>query len=64
MHDIIIAAGFHLVRRYRRIYGNDRRDEQKALGILKNKELQKPVIEEFDGCFTKELGDVCGLDTA
>lgn len=33
-------------------------DEQKAFEILlKNRELQKPVIEQFHGRFIKELGD-------
>ena len=33
-------------------------DEQKAFAILKkNREIQKPVIEEFHGRFIKELGD-------
>ncbi len=33
-------------------------DEQKAFELLKkNRELQKPVIEEFNGRFIKELGD-------
>jgi adenylate cyclase len=40
---------------YTAIMGND---EQKALGILKkNRELQKPIIEEFNGNYIKELGD-------
>jgi adenylate cyclase len=34
------------------------RDEQMALAMLKkNREVQKPVIEEFDGKYIKELGD-------
>jgi adenylate cyclase len=33
-------------------------DEEKAFGLLKkNRELQKPVIESFNGRFIKELGD-------
>ena len=33
-------------------------DEQKAFAILnKNREIQKPVIEQFHGRFIKELGD-------
>ncbi len=33
-------------------------DEQKAFELLKkNRELQKPIIEEFNGRFIKELGD-------
>jgi len=33
-------------------------DEQKAFALLKkNRELQKPVIESFNGRFIKELGD-------
>jgi len=33
-------------------------DEQEAFGLLKrNRELQKPVIEAFNGRFLKELGD-------
>ncbi len=33
-------------------------DEEKAFAILKkNREIQKPVIEQFHGRFIKELGD-------
>jgi adenylate cyclase len=33
-------------------------DEEKAFGLLKkNRELQKPIIESFNGRFIKELGD-------
>ncbi len=33
-------------------------DEQKAFDLLrKNRELQKPIIEKFDGTWIKELGD-------
>src|SRR6185295_19994528 len=33
-------------------------DEQKAFDILrKNRQLQKPVIEKFNGTWIKELGD-------
>ncbi|MDH4298976.1 MAG: hypothetical protein OEV74_22090, partial [Cyclobacteriaceae bacterium] len=33
-------------------------DNKKALAILqKNRELQKPIIEEFNGRWIKELGD-------
>ena len=33
-------------------------DEEKAFGLLKkNRQLQKPVIESFNGRFIKELGD-------
>lgn len=33
-------------------------DEQKAFELLdKNRQLQKPIIEEFSGRFIKELGD-------
>jgi len=33
-------------------------DEQKAFELLdKNRQLQKPIIEEFNGKFIKELGD-------
>ncbi|MDH4092618.1 MAG: hypothetical protein OEV24_19320 [Cyclobacteriaceae bacterium] len=33
-------------------------DDQKAFGILKeNRELQKPIIEQFNGRWIKELGD-------
>jgi len=40
---------------YTALMGND---EQKALGILKkNRELQKPIIEQFNGRYIKELGD-------
>ena len=34
------------------------KDEQKAFELLKkNRELQKPIIEEFNGRWIKELGD-------
>ncbi|HYM94387.1 MAG TPA: adenylate/guanylate cyclase domain-containing protein, partial [Chitinophagaceae bacterium] len=34
------------------------KDEQKAFSILrKNREMQKPIIEEFGGRWIKELGD-------
>ncbi len=34
------------------------RDEQKAFELLKkNREIQKPIIDEFNGKFVKELGD-------
>ncbi|HEU4791549.1 MAG TPA: adenylate/guanylate cyclase domain-containing protein [Flavobacterium sp.] len=40
---------------YTAIMGND---EQKAFEILnKNRELQKPIIEQFNGRWIKELGD-------
>ena len=40
---------------YTAMMGND---EQKAFELLKkNRELQKPIIEEFNGRFIKELGD-------
>ena len=33
-------------------------DEQKAFAILtKNRSLQKPIIEKFNGRWIKELGD-------
>ena len=34
------------------------KDEQKAFELLrKNREIQKPIIEEFGGRWIKELGD-------
>jgi len=40
---------------YTALMGND---EEKAFGILnKNRELQKPIIEHFNGRWIKELGD-------
>jgi len=34
------------------------RDEQKAFELLKkNRKIQKPIIEEYNGCWIKELGD-------
>lgn len=34
------------------------RDEQKAFELLdKNRQIQKPIIEQYDGCWIKELGD-------
>ena len=34
------------------------KDEQKAFDLLKkNREIQKPIIEEYNGKFVKELGD-------
>ena len=40
---------------YTTLMGND---EQKAFDLLKeNRELQKPIIEEFNGRWIKELGD-------
>ena len=40
---------------YTALMGND---EQKAFELLKkNRELQKPTIEEFNGRWVKELGD-------
>jgi class 3 adenylate cyclase len=40
---------------YTALMGND---EQKAFSLLKkNREIQKPVIEEFGGTWIKELGD-------
>ncbi|MEJ0082228.1 MAG: adenylate/guanylate cyclase domain-containing protein [Puia sp.] len=40
---------------YTTLMGND---EEKAFALLKkNRELQKPVIESFNGRFIKELGD-------
>ena len=40
---------------YTALMGND---EQKAFELLqKNREIQKPIIEEFNGRFIKELGD-------
>jgi adenylate cyclase len=33
-------------------------DDQKAFSLLKkNRELQKPIIEQFNGRWIKELGD-------
>ena len=40
---------------YTSLMGND---EQKAFGLLKkNREIQKPIIEQFGGRWIKELGD-------
>jgi class 3 adenylate cyclase len=40
---------------YTALMGND---EQKAFELLrKNREIQKPVIEEYGGTWVKELGD-------
>ena len=40
---------------YTALMGND---EQKAFALLKkNRELQKPIIEQFNGKWIKELGD-------
>lgn len=40
---------------YTAMMGND---EQKAFELLrKNREIQKPIIEEFGGLWIKELGD-------
>ena len=40
---------------YTAMMGND---EQKAFELLrKNREIQKPIIEEFGGRWIKELGD-------
>jgi class 3 adenylate cyclase len=40
---------------YTALMGND---EQKAFAILdKNRALQKPIIEQFNGRWIKELGD-------
>lgn len=40
---------------YTALMGND---EQKAFDFLiKNRELQKPIIEQFNGRWIKELGD-------
>jgi class 3 adenylate cyclase len=40
---------------YTALMGNN---EEKAFALLKtNRELQKPVIESFNGRFIKELGD-------
>ena len=41
---------------YTALMGND---EQKAFSILiKNRELQKPIIEQFNGRWIKELGEI------
>jgi adenylate cyclase len=41
---------------YTALMGNN---EQKAFELLhKNREIQKPIIEEFGGRWIKELGDV------
>ena len=40
---------------YTALMGND---EQKTFELLKkNRELQKPIIEQVKGCWIKELGD-------
>ena len=40
---------------YTALMGND---EQKAFDLLKrNRELQKPIIEQYTGRWIKELGD-------
>ena len=40
---------------YTTLMGND---EQKAFELLKkNRELQKPIIEQYNGRWIKELGD-------
>ena len=40
---------------YTSLMGND---EQKAFDLLKkNREIQKPIVEQFGGCWIKELGD-------
>ena len=34
------------------------KDEKKAFGLLeKNRQIQKPIIEQFNGRWIKELGD-------
>src|ERR1700685_151166 len=51
----LVSIMFTDIVNYTGLMGND---EQKALGILKkNRELQKPIIEEFNGRYIKELGD-------
>ena len=39
---------------YTALMGND---EQKAFELLKNREFQKPIIEQYNGRWIKELGD-------
>ena len=51
----LVAIMFTDIVGYTALMGND---EQKAFQLLKkNRELQKPVIEEFGGTWIKELGD-------
>ncbi|MEO7393614.1 MAG: tetratricopeptide repeat protein [Chitinophagaceae bacterium] len=51
----LAAIMFTDISGYTALMGND---EQKAYDILrKNRALQKPIIEEFDGRWIKELGD-------
>ncbi len=51
----LAAIMFTDIVAYTALMGND---EQKAFKLLKkNRELQKPIIGEFNGRFIKELGD-------
>lgn len=51
----LAAIMFTDITGYTVLMGND---EQKAFGFLKkNRELQKPVIEQFNGKWIKEMGD-------
>lgn len=51
----LAAIMFTDISGYTALMGND---EQKAYDILqKNRALQKPIIEEFNGRWIKELGD-------
>jgi len=51
----LAAVMFTDIVGYTALMGND---EQKAFELLrKNREIQKPIIEEFDGRWIKELGD-------
>src|SRR5687767_9641260 len=51
----LAAIMFTDIAGYTALMGND---EQKAFELLKkNRELQKPIIEQYNGRFIKELGD-------
>jgi class 3 adenylate cyclase len=51
----LAAIMFTDISGYTALMGND---EQKAFDLLKkNRELQKPIIEKFNGRWIKELGD-------
>ncbi len=52
---LLAAIMFTDIAGYTALMGND---EQKAFDLLKkNRELQKPIIEKFNGRWIKELGD-------
>jgi len=51
----LVAIMFTDIVGYTALMGSD---EQKAFGLLqKNREIQKPIIEQFGGRWIKELGD-------